>query len=49
MTLEAILGEDGGDILGEIDGGLSGKSREARHGEGGRKDLHTNSMDERCW
>jgi len=44
-----VLGEDRGDVLGKIDGGLGGERREACSSDGGREDLHANSVDERFW
>ena len=49
VALETMLGEDRGDILGKIDGGLSREGREACRCNGGREDLHTNSVDEQFW
>ena len=49
VALETVLGENRGDVLGEIDGGLSSQSREAGRSNGGRKDLHTKWVDVRFW
>jgi hypothetical protein len=49
VALETVLGEDRGNILGKIDGGLGREGREARRYDGGREDLHTNSVNEQFW